>query len=158
MSYELHHGDCLEVMKTLPDNFYDSIVTDPPYGLGKQPDMMKLLQAWMNDQEYKSSNGFMNKDWDVLPGPSVWKEAYRVLKPGGYALVFAGTRTYDLMTLALRLAGFEIRDTLCWLYGSGFPKAANISKHLDQYEYNRRERAVKEALAAKGYTEVIWSE
>lgn len=137
--YSLYEGDCLELMKTFPDNHFSTVLTDPPYGLGKQPDTVKLLQHWMNGEEYKSSNGFMNKDWDVLPGPAVWKEVYRVLKPGGFCLVFAGTRTFDLMTLALRLAGFEIRDCCMWLHGQGMPKGANISKHIDAHLGARRE-------------------
>lgn len=139
MSYKLIQGDCLEVMRTFPDNEFSTVITDAPYGLGKQLDTIKLLQHWMNDQEYKNSNGFMNKDWDVLPGPAIWKEVYRVLKPGGFCLVFAGTRTYDLMTLAIRLAGFEIRDCVMFLYGSGFPKSHNISVAIDQHLGAKRE-------------------
>lgn len=126
-------GDCLELMKTLPDNCVDCIVTDPPYSLGKIKSVSALLQAWLSGEDGKEqhSNGFMGKDWDVLPSPNVWREVWRVLKPGGYALVFAGTRTFDLMGLSLRLAGFEVQDTiehfgfshLSWISGQGFPKS-----------------------------------
>src|SRR5690625_3332674 len=75
----------------------------------------------------------MGKSWDsFVPPPSLWREVYRVLKPGGHALVFAGTRTQDLMTISLRLAGFEVRDVIEWLYFSGFPKSHNVSKAFDR--------------------------
>jgi len=117
----LYCGDCLDVMRTLPDNSVDSVITDPPYGLSKQPDIAEVMRHWLADEEYEhNSHGFMNASWDsFVPGPRYWREAYRVLKPGGMCLVFAGTRTADLMSIALRFAGFQIRDTLCWLYGSG---------------------------------------
>jgi len=122
--YELHLGDCLEVLKTLPDNSVDGIVTDPPYGLSdhKTNYLKECLAAWLNDEPYLSkSKGFMGRSWDSwVPGPEVWKECLRVLKPGGHALVFAGSRSQDLMGVALRLSGFELRETVMWCYGSGF--------------------------------------
>lgn len=94
------HGDCLEIMKMLPDNSVDSIVTDPPYGLG-----------------------FMGKAWDALPPGQDWaEECLRVLKPGGHLLAFGGTRTWHRLAVAVEDAGFEIRDSIAWMYGSGFPK------------------------------------
>lgn len=97
---EIHHGDCIEVMRTLPDNSVDSIVTDPPYGLG-----------------------FMGKAWDKLPPGEEWAtECLRVLKPGGHLLAFGGTRTWHRLAVAVEDAGFEIRDSIAWMYGSGFPK------------------------------------
>lgn len=118
-------GDCLELMKTLPDNCVDCVVTDPPYSLGKVKSVSGLLQAWLNGEDGTElhSKGFCGADWDVLPSPNVWQEVLRVLKPGGYALVFAGTRTYDLIGMSLRLAGFELQENLSWLFGSGFPKS-----------------------------------
>lgn len=96
----LLHGDCIDVMRMLPDNSVDSIVTDPPYGLG-----------------------FMGKAWDALPPGEDWaRECLRVLKPGGHLLAFGGTRTWHRLAVAVEDAGFEIRDSLAWLYGSGFPK------------------------------------
>lgn len=103
MSFELHTGDCIAVMRTLPANSVASIVTDPPYGLG-----------------------FMDKAWDKgVPGVEFWDEMLRVAKPGAYLLAFGGTRTSHRMTCAIEDAGWEIRDTIMWLYGSGFPKSHN---------------------------------
>lgn len=134
MKLDLHHGDCLDVLKTLPENSVDSIITDPPYGLSKAPDMAEVLTHWLNGDDYEhKGNGFMGKSWDsFVPGPSVWRECFRVLKPGGHLLSFFGARTYDLGTIAIRLAGFEIRDQIMWVYGSGFPKSHNISKAIDK--------------------------
>lgn len=122
MRFSVVCGDSIEVMKRIPDNAVDSVVTDPPYGLSehKPEEVAACLRAWLADEEYKPENkrGFMGKSWDGwVPSPSIWKECYRVLKPGGHMLVFAGTRSYDLMTISLRLAGFELRDTVMWVYG-----------------------------------------
>lgn len=96
----LYQGDCLDVMRSIPDNFVDSIVTDPPYGLG-----------------------FMGKAWDALPPGEEWaRECLRILKPGGHVLAFGGTRTWHRLAVAVEDAGFEIRDSIAWMYGSGFPK------------------------------------
>lgn len=118
----------------IADNSIDAIVTDPPYGLSKQPKMEEVLKHWLVGDDYNATgSGFMGKTWDsFVPGPSIWKEAYRCLKPGAWAVVFAGSRTQDLMALSLRLAGFEIMDTGMWLYGSGFPKSLDISKAIDK--------------------------
>ena len=127
-------GNNLEVLKTFPDNSIDSVVTDPPYGLGKEPNAIEVLQSWITTGYHEvKGKGFMGKEWDAfVPQPNFWKEIYRVLKPGGYILSFAGTRTYDWMVMAVRLAGFEIRDMIAWLYGSGFPKSHDISKAIDK--------------------------
>jgi site-specific DNA-methyltransferase (adenine-specific) len=104
MDYTLHHGDCLEVMATMVDNSVDAIVTDPPYGLS-----------------------FMGKRWDYdVPSVEVWYECLRVLKPGGHLLAFAGTRTQHRMAVRIEDAGFEIRDMIAWVYGSGFNKVGYI--------------------------------
>lgn len=127
--------ECKQGMQVMiADNSIDAIVTDPPYGLSKQPKMEEVLKHWLAGDDYNATgSGFMGKTWDsFVPGPSIWKEAYRCLKPGGWAVVFAGSRTQDLMALSLRLAGFEIMDTGMWLYGSGFPKSLNISKAIDK--------------------------
>lgn len=120
---DIRHGDCLEVLRDLPDNSVDSIVTDPPYGLSntKPAQVADVLKAWVTGDTVSvpaKRGGFMGKDWDsFVPPPAVWEECMRVLKPGGHMAVFAGARTQDLMGLSIRLAGFEIRDTLGWIYG-----------------------------------------
>ena len=131
---QIIHGDCLQVLRTFPSNVVDSVVTDPPYGLSREPDIREVLEKWLAGEDYTHrGSGFMGKTWDsFVPGPSIWREVYRVLKPGGHALVFAGTRTQDLMTTALRLAGFEVRDVIEWLYFSGFPKSMDVSKAFDK--------------------------
>ena len=135
---DVRHGDCLEVLRGLPDNSVDSVVCDPPYGLSntKPQQVADVLAAWVTgDTEAvpATKGGFMGKDWDsFVPPPAVWAECLRVLKPGGHMAVFAGARTQDLMGLSIRLAGFEIRDTLGWIYGSGFPKSMDIPKAIDK--------------------------
>lgn len=128
-------SDNLAALREFADNSIDSVVTDPPYGLGKEPDAMQVLKDWIDHgyHEVKAKGGFMGKSWDsFVPQPNFWKEVYRVLKPGGHVLSFGGTRTYDWMVMSLRLAGFEIRDQLQWIYGSGFPKSMDISKAIDK--------------------------
>ena len=126
-------GNNIEVLKTLADNSVDSVVTDPPYGLGKEPDANEMLKAWLESGYMEvSGKGFMGKEWDsFVPQPIFWKEVFRVLKPGGHILSFFGTRTYDWGVMAIRLAGFEIRDSLQWVYGSGFPKSYNVAKGIE---------------------------
>jgi DNA modification methylase len=111
------HGDCLEKLSLLADNSVDAVVTDPPYGLK-----------------------FMGKRWDYdVPSIEMWRECLRVLKPGGHLLSFGGTRTYHRMVLAIEDAGFEIRDQIMWLYGSGFPKSHSIDKAIDKMHGAERE-------------------
>ena len=132
------HGDCLEELKKLDDNSVDAVITDPPYGLSntKPAQVADVLKAWVTgDTEAvpAKKGGFMGADWDsFVPPPAVWAECLRVLKPGGHMAVFSGARTQDLMGLSIRLAGFEIRDTLGWIYGSGFPKSMDVSKAIDK--------------------------
>lgn len=114
---EILHGDCLAVLRTIPDCSVDSIVTDPPYGLN-----------------------FMGRKWDYdVPGVDVWAECLRVLKPGGHLLAFAGTRTQHRMAMRIEDAGFEIRDMIAWVYGSGFPKSLDVSKAIDKAAGAERE-------------------
>lgn len=133
-TYELKLGDCLSHLRDMPDNSVDSIVTDPPYGLGKEPNPIAMLRDWMTTGHHEvKGKGFMGKEWDAfVPQPQVWAECFRVLKPGGHLVAFAGTRTQDLVALGIRIAGFEIRDMLGWCYGSGFPKSLDISKAIDR--------------------------
>ena len=113
-NFAIYHGDNRQILPTLAENSVDAIVTDPPYELG-----------------------FMGKSWDasgVAFDPATWREALRVLKPGGHLIAFSGSRTYHRMAVAIEDAGFEIRDQIMWIYGSGFPKSHNISKGLDKQE------------------------
>lgn len=139
--FTLHQGDCLEILRGMADDSVDSIVTDPPYGLGKEPDALAMLADWLATGHHDvNGTGFMGKAWDAfVPQPGLWRECLRVLKPGGHLLAFAGTRTHDLMTLGLRIAGFEIRDTIMWVYGSGFPKSLDVSKAIDKAAGAERE-------------------
>lgn len=119
MTDQILHGDCIDQLKSLPDASVDSIVTDPPYELG-----------------------FMGKRWDasgIAYNVDLWREALRVLKPGGHLLAFGGTRTYHRMAVAIEDAGFEIRDSLHWTYGSGFPKSLNVGKAIDKAAGAERE-------------------
>jgi site-specific DNA-methyltransferase (adenine-specific) len=159
---ELRHGDCIEVMATLPDNSIDSIVTDPPYGLefmGKEWDApWKQTGAVIKDpaterggfqdgaggNPYSRSRIEYGRGGDASYGFQLWftevaTEALRVLKPGGHLLAFGGTRTYHRLAVAIEDAGFEIRDSMMWLYGSGFPKSHDVSKAIDKAAGAKRE-------------------
>jgi site-specific DNA-methyltransferase (adenine-specific) len=117
--YKLECGNSKELLKTLADNSIDAIVTDPPYELG-----------------------FMGKKWDasgIAYDVDLWRECLRVLKPGGHLLAFSGSRTYHRMTVAIEDAGFDIRDQIMWLYGSGFPKSHDVSKAIDKLAGAERE-------------------
>ncbi len=113
----IYNGDCREILETLPDDSVDAVVSDPPYGLA-----------------------FMGKRWDYdVPGVEVWQQCLRVLKPGGHLLAFAGTRTQHRMAVRIEDAGFEIRDMIAWVYGSGFPKSLDVSKAIDKAAGAERE-------------------
>ena len=116
-SVQIHVGDCLDALREMPDGSIDSIVTDPPYGLS-----------------------FMGRRWDYdVPSVEIWAECLRVLKPGGYLLAFAGTRTQHRMAVRIEDAGFEIRDMIAWVYGSGFPKSLDVGKAIDKAAGAERE-------------------
>lgn len=141
LPYQMIHGDCLQVMTRLEAASIDAIVTDPPYGLSKEPDIREVLQHWLRGDHYQhNGQGFMGQDWDsFVPGPEYWVEAFRVLKPGGHIVAFSGTRTYDLLSIAVRMAGFEIRDELSvigprllWLYAQGLPKSEHVGRAIDR--------------------------
>ncbi len=115
----IYHGDCLTVLAELPDASVDAVVTDPPYELG-----------------------FMGKGWDasgIAYRVNLWAEALRVLKPGGHLLAFGGTRTWHRLACAIEDAGFEVRDSIAWMYGSGFPKSLDVSKAIDKAAGAERE-------------------
>lgn len=130
MDYKLYGGDCLGVMSRMPPDSIDAIVTDPPYGLS-----------------------FMGKKWDYdVPSVELWEMCLRVLKPGGHLLSFAGTRTHHRMTVNIEDAGFEIRDMIAWIYGSGFPKSLDVSKAIDKAAGADRE-VVGSKVGLPGYRE-----
>ena len=135
--YDIHLGNCLEVLKGIPGNSVDSIVTDPPYGLTANKNGGSGVASINLESPYgrarigtgNGAGGFMGMKWDNdVPPVEVWAECLRVLKPGGYLLAFAGTRTQHRMAVRIEDAGFEIRDMIAWVYGSGFPKSRNISQ------------------------------
>lgn len=111
-TFTIHHGSNLDILPSLPDNSVDSIVTDPPYELG-----------------------FMGKSWDstgIAYNVEMWKQCLRVLRPGGHLVAFSGSRTYHRMAVAIEDAGFQIRDQMMWVYGSGFPKSHNVGLNVDK--------------------------
>jgi DNA modification methylase len=119
MTYKILHGNNLDILPTLPDNSVDSIVTDPPYELG-----------------------FMGKKWDssgIAYSVELWQQCLRVLKPGGHLLSFGGTRTWHRVAVGIEDAGFEIRDSIAWLYSTGFPKSLDVSKAIDKQAGAERE-------------------
>ncbi len=124
---KIYNQDCLYKLKELDDSSVDSIVTDPPYGLS-----------------------FMGKKWDYdVPSVEIWVECLRVLKPGGHLLAFAGSRTYHRMAVRIEDAGFEIRDQIMWVYGSGFPKSHNIGKAVDKQGGNLLGKEVADLVKKK---------
>ena len=137
----LYHGDCLQVLRTLPAESIDAVVSDPPYGLS-----------------------FMGKRWDYdVPTVEVWAECLRVLKPGGHLLAFAGTRTQHRMAVRIEDAGFEIRDMIAWVYGSGFPKSLDVSKAIDKRGgatviFEQFRDAVKDAMNRNGVSRAALAE
>ena len=123
MNYQLHQGDSAQVLKQYPDNHFDSIVCDPPYGIS-----------------------FLGKSWDANTGSlEIYQECIRVLKPGGHILAFSAARTYHHLAITLEQAGFEIRDQIMWIYGSGFPKSQDVGRNI------QRSLGVKETKEQKGY-------
>jgi hypothetical protein len=135
VSVQVRHGDMLDVLATLDAASVDSVVTDPPYGLG-----------------------FMGRSWDHgVPGPDYWAACLRALRPGGHLLAFGGTRTAHRLASAIEDAGFELRDTITWLYGSGFPKSLDVSKAIDKHGASSGaaedlKRAIGAAVRACGKT------
>jgi DNA modification methylase len=144
---ELYLGNCLEVLETLPENSVDTVITDPPYHLtsitkrfgaeGAAPAQFGTDGAFA-----RASKGFMGKTWDggdVAFRPETWAAVYRVLKPGGILLAMGGTRTFHRLVCAIEDAKFDVRDSIAWLYGSGFPKSFDISKGIDKQAGAERE-------------------
>ena len=146
----LLNGDCIEQMQKLKDEGkqIDSVVTDPPYHLtsiveryGKEGSA-PAKDYGQSGAFARTSKGFMGKEWDggdIAFRSDTWKLAYDLLKPGGHLLAFSASRNYHRMAVAIEDAGFEIRDQIMWIYGSGFPKSLNIGKAIDKRQGNERE-------------------
>ena len=138
--YKLYQGNMLDMLEVIEPNTIDSIITDPPYGLtsitkrfGKENSAE--CQYGKDGSFQRLSKGFMGKEWDgsgIEYNIDTWQKCYEVLKPGGYLLAFGGSRTFHRIACAIEDAGFEIRDTIMWLYGSGFPKSLNIGLAIDK--------------------------
>ena len=139
-NYKLYQGNMLDMLEVIEPNSIDSIITDPPYGLtsitkrfGKEDSVE--CQYGKDGSFARLSKGFMGKEWDgsgIEYNIDAWSKCYKVLKPGGYLLAFGGSRTFHRIACAIEDAGFEIRDTIMWLYDSGFPKSLNIGLAIDK--------------------------
>ena len=165
----IEHGDCREVVRTLESASVHSCVTDPPYSLvsiadrfgsaSRDDDTRTSERARSRADAYaRASTGFMGQKWDtgeVVHDPAFWAEVLRVLRPGAHLVAFAGTRTYHRMVCAIEDAGFEIRDGLCWLYATGFPKSHDVAKGIDRAagkegEYGDAKSAAHQGWIARG--------
>jgi DNA modification methylase len=133
-------GDCSLVLETLMEGSVDAVVCDPPYGLGTKQPSPEEIAHYLEGSRLNTGGDFMGRDWEIPP-VSVWRKCFRALKPGGLLLAFAGSRTFDVMDVGIRAAGFEPVTTLAWIYGSGFPKSLNVGKALAKLE--RKEAAEK---------------
>lgn len=148
--------DALKWAKSLPDNYATAVFCDPSYGLGRTPDMVEVLTHWLAGDDYKSDGGgFMGMAWDsFVPGPTVWRELLRACKPGAVLLAFGGTRTVDLLSVAIRLGGWEKFDEISvhgqvglppmidYLYGTGYAGSADIAKHIDKEAGAERDKGI----------------
>lgn len=141
----MYLGDCLEVMKGFLNNSIDTVITDPPYALtankkGGTGKASLNLNHPGGRSRITTDSGFMGKVWDsAIPGVKYWEEMLRIAKPGATLLAFGGTRTHHRLMCAIEDAGWEIRDCVMWLYGSGFPKSHDISKAIDKAAGAERE-------------------
>lgn len=164
--WTVHTGDCRVALGAMEEESVGAIVTDTPYGLSTLLDpwnldreslwqkltegraelpIKTLVRAWLDTGEnpVMKGRGFMGKEWDALvPPPNTWAAAFRVLKPGGCLMAFGGTRTYDLIAMSIRFAGFEVDDTLVWLYGQGMPKRIRLDLKIDQHFGKDKERPI----------------
>jgi site-specific DNA-methyltransferase (adenine-specific) len=161
----VHHGDSRDVLKGLADASVHAVVCDPPYALvsiGKRfgADNAAASKPGKTGAYARASAGFMGQKWDTGEtafAVEFWAEVYRVLKPGGHVVAFSGTRTYHRLACAVEDAGFEIRDMVAWLYGSGFPKSHDVSKGIDKRRnwdaLPRLQGAIREARLAIGISQ-----
>jgi DNA modification methylase len=152
----LHCGDCLDVLATIEPDSIDACVTDPPYHLtsivkryakgdAKTENSIKLHGTQAVSPYMRGAKGFMGKQWDggeIAFEPETWAAVLRVLKPGGHLLAFGAPKNFGFMQYAITQAGFEVRDTLCWLFGSGFPKSHDVSKAIDRVAGAERTEAI----------------
>lgn len=155
--YKLYQGNMLDMLDIIEKNSIDSIITDPPYGLtsitksyGKKDSVPVTTKN--NDGSFAIlTKGFMGKEWDgsgIEYNVDTWKKCYEVLKNGGYLLAFGGSRTFHRIACAIEDAGFEIRDTIMWLYGSGFPKSINVGKQIT--------KIIEKQLKNQGVNNIEW--
>jgi DNA modification methylase len=155
----LFHGNCLDILKTFKENSFDAILTDPPYHLtsivkrfGKKN---SAPAKFGTDGAYRrAAKGFMGKTWDggdIAFRPQTWKEILRVLKPGGHMVAFASPKNSHRMICAIEDAGFEIRDCLMWIYGTGFPKSHNVSKGIDKL-FGVKQKVIGSKIGLPGYS------
>ena len=159
----LYHGDCLDILRDLPENSIDSVVTDPPYGFSTSSSklIVETVRAWVSgDISYVpskgDSRGMSDRSdstvgaWDIYcPPPSLWAEVLRVLKPGGFVISSCAPRNADIMMFAIRLAGFEMRDQIAWIRGGGMPKGYNIGKQVTAFQRGYPSEAKGIAAAAR---------
>jgi DNA modification methylase len=156
--YTLYRGNNMDALKKLKNESVDVLICDPPYGLSENPDMKAVLKCWLNDKDYKpkSGKGYLGLAWDnFVPGPLFWKEAFRVLKPGGWCLAFYGARTYDIGTLAMRLSGFEVRDCILWVYGLSSPRNQKISRFMDKRQGIDIDKHYSRKYGGKSYPQTV---
>ena len=141
--YAVVCGDAVEALRALPDGCAHVAYCDPPYGLSAQStgDVVECLRAWLAGEVYTHGRGgIMGHEWDsFVPGPEAWREVHRALRPGGYCVAFSSTRTVDLLGIAVRLAGFEMREGWAWAFSASMPKGLNVGKAIDAAEGAERE-------------------
>jgi DNA modification methylase len=155
----VYHSPCLPVIRSLPDNSLDAVICDPPYGLANTTrlDVETTVRHWLDGTPegrgyMPTGRGFMGHEWDAfVPAPDVWDETFRAMKPGAFLIAFAGSRTYDLMGLSIRLAGFTILPGLFWLYAQGKPAGQHVALQIDAMLTTGKanSRALAEANAAR---------
>jgi DNA modification methylase len=179
--WTIHTGDCRDALAAMDAESIDACVTDTPYGLSTILDpanldrealwqkinageaelpIVRLLRSWLDTGENPivKGRGFMGKEWDALvPAPNTWRALWRVMKPGAYLFAFGGTRTADLITMSIRLAGFEVEDTIAWMFGSGFPKRVRLDLAIDTALGMKAQRPIHGPRPAPSGTANIYS-
>jgi len=138
-------GDALEQLRSLPSNSIHAVITDPPYGLTSNHDIHKMLDCWRDEKAYfNEKNGFAGAKWDsATPGPELFREVARVMMPGAFLLAFGASRTSHLLTVALDLAGFEIRDSLHWVYAPGCQRSRDLSTYKELKNSPEKQKLVE---------------